>query len=391
MNSVWKSKFTTLLYSMVFIPFLRPNGLTKLMPQSTKMFDIACIALLVLGFVLQIKRNKAFNKLLLATTILFIHLLATTFFYKGNYYTHFSLMVVSIGIICYIDLFSDNPKNLLSALLLNHEILIYINAICIILYPKGMYLAYDTYGSNHNWFMGYDNHWFIFYFSAYSLAAINMHYHPNSKRSILMILVLNITTIYVHSGVLLIGIFLLDIIYLFKIFKKKWFVLKTAMTIGISTSVIIIFFSYFELIEYLVNAFEKTRSYAARLNIWHIALSVFNDNFIMGIGRRSNDENRIRYGLMAGVNAHNMWVEILFQGGIIAGVLFLVIFIIVDKKTKENNHYTNNIIYSLSLPALFSMLVTFAIDAVMEVRGVMFFGVLAIIYCSKELSDRMEN
>lgn len=379
-------------YALVLLPYIRPNGLHILFPIVATIYDILWGVLTTFAIILQIKnRNNKTNKFMLCVILFFFYILFTTIINKGAISSHLRCATACIGIVCYIDLFSDNPNELISALLLDLEIIIYINALSILLYPHGMYLTHDTFGSPNNWIMGYDNHWFIFYFSAYALSMVNRDLNNSRIRSVIMIAVLNITSIYTLSGVLLIGIGLMDIIYLFNIYKYKWFTIWNVFLVGFLSFIIVVFFTYSDLLKYIVDAIGKENSMSARLRMWDIALGVFSRNPIMGIGRRTINENIVRYNLLSGVNAHSMWIEILFEGGLIAMLLFVYFFRIQRNQLQDIKEYKENRIYKLLLPSVFAMIITMSVDSVLEIRGVMFFGILTLMYCSTAMKNNTKE
>ena len=97
---------------------------------------------------------------------------------------------------------------------------------------------------------------------------------------------------------------------------------------------------------------------------------------IWGNGRLFVEEAQTFYGLPAAVNAHNMWLEVLVEGGILTLSAFLIIMILVMIR----NDKKQSLFYRILLIPIAVCLVVMSVDSMIETRGVMFFAFLAIGY-----------
>ena len=165
------SKKTILIFIFLF-PFLEPYYIANTEP---KVHDLFIIMKLLFGLIIILKYLKktkniskeSYNKYIIATIIFWVYIIFNTlirgFFPVRLYIGAFSVIVVLL----YIDINIKYVDNLINALMAHMEILIYINLLLMLLYPRGMYVS--TAGNTNNWLLGYDN-----YFAQTFLPAIGI-------------------------------------------------------------------------------------------------------------------------------------------------------------------------------------------------------------------------
>lgn len=371
-----------LIMALVFFPFIRINGLHRIIDNSQYAYDVISVVLLTYALLLILTdKRKCLDGFLVLMVVFFSVIVLSTVIHSGDYLGCIRVSTTILGLVCYISIFSYNKmysKYICEALLLVHETIIYLNAATVLNYPNGMYLAHGTFGSSNNWLMGYDNHWFIFYYAAYYLGFLQYILKRNKVRFLTLIIVLHATALYTLSGVLVGGLLVMDIIYFFKIYETKIFNLKTTLIVSMVISIILVFFSSIDIINQLLyNYLDKGNSFQGRLQFWNRAIEIIKSNPIVGYGRLATLDAQNYYGLVSGVNSHNMWFEILIEGGIIAMIFFISMYLLVVKKTKSVSDST---IFKVSIVPIFTIMIMMSVDSIMETRGVMLFGILCVLY-----------
>ena len=389
-----KTKTTRLsiIMALLLAPYVRPSGLYAIIPGSQYVYDGLSLVSLCLLFVMYLGlkrgRDRRADFQLLLTVLFFAVLAYPTLRNGGDKMVLLRIAVSCIGIMFYVRVFAGHARKMFSIALLELEVLVYLNAVCIVLFPNGMYLSHGTFGSSSNWLMGYDNHWFIFYYAAYYLAVVCGRMSGNRVREYVLIAVLHLTTLYVMSGVLVIGMLLLDGIYFFRIYQKKWFTFRIIVFAGIFVTVALVFFSTNTSIQYLVNSiFHKTDSMFARGLIWTRAMNLIRTSPAVGIGRMFEMTSIERYGLTAAVNAHNMWIEIGVEGGILGlALFFLSVFLGRNRKGEKAGEA-----YRMALVPLLVIMIVMSVDSMLETRGVMAFFIFAVACNMPAMEKQLEG
>lgn len=376
----FKVSKTELLILILMAPFIRPNGIHVIINNSQYLYDVLSLISLSILVVLRVSNRKRKNhqsdKQLIYLLVMFAVIGIVTMYNRENSLVHLRVFTTCFGIVMLVNVFRDRLNLVLAAAFFELEVMIYINALCILAFPNGMYMAHGTFGSRNNWFMGYDNHWFIFYYAAFCLSILNLKYGKIKIRSYIMLAVLHITSIRVMSGVLVFGLLMMDIILLSGIYKSRLFSIKTITIASLLLTIIFVFFANNSYIQYLVDSvFNKSNSIAARGRIWSTAWEMFLANPIFGNGRWSEISSVSLYRMPAGVNAHNMWLEILFEGGSVSFVMFLLFILTADNGDHQSHAYR------IILIPIATIMTAMTVDALIDTRGVMFFFFIAVACC----------
>lgn len=86
-------------------------------------------------------------------------------------------------------------------------------------------------------------------------------------------------------------------------------------------------------------------TFSGRTPIWNNALKVIKENMLLGAGIEPLEVSRAKLGIST---AHNMWLEILYMGGIIALILFAIVIIILVVRIIKEKNLDNKIIGCIS-------------------------------------------
>ena len=380
-----KISFKHLGWMLLIAPFLRANGLSVLWPISWRIYDVfelLSVFIVVLLYINHLGKRKRIDWPVILTALLFVLIFIPTLAYHGNYMNHIRLAASSLGLVMTVSILSDKAGVLIAVLTADLDILILANAFSMVLFPNGIYVSSDTAKSTTNWIMGLDNHWFVFYYMAYYLAVISIIYYKNRVGGFFRIIVLHLTAFYTRSGVLVFGLLLFDLVMFFKIYRWRKFTVKNILFVSIGTSLIFIFLSQLSIVQYFIkNIYGRTGSFTGRLKIWGKSFGLIKNHLILGNGMRTLDQNRLYYGFFSAGNAHNHWLEMLVEGGIIGFSLFILLILICEKSNKSIGK--KDLFSRISLVPLFVMFMAMSMDSMQEIRGVLLYCMLSIAYYSE--------
>ncbi len=239
-------------------------------------------------------------------------------------------MVLTMLVQYYIK--NGNAKKFLKVIQIALEVIIIINLLTIILIPKGLYI--DDRGWTDNWILGYRN-LHLYYFLPYiAICGIN-EYLKNGKigkRFYLMSGLIVFSAFMCKSTTALLAMTVLFVLIVLFEHRKlpRFFSVRNICIVSLVISILFVFFSfqnYFS--DFIENVLGKSATFSNRTIIWEKASSEFLKNPIWGYGRISYK------GLFAGTeigHMHNMFLDILIQGGIILMSIFALIIISVSQK-----------------------------------------------------------
>jgi len=375
------------LWSLLIHPFLKPNGIHGINSLIDNLYDAGIVISLSFVLIFFIRMKKHINANIVLTTGFIGWITVVTVFSNGQVTTVLRMSAQYIGLVLTVVILSEKPIILIESMLLNLEILIYINFICLLIYPHGMYVSKQN-GNWNNWLLGYDNQWFIVFFGAMFVALSFWNLTQKFFRPLLLITIIHVSTAFVLSGVLIFGLAIIDFFILSKIYKTEILTYRRIWLIAIVANIVIIFFSASGLSTFIIyTVFHKTAtSIPARLKMWKISFDAIRKNSIIGYGHQQTLLRTTMYHNLHGSNAHNFFIEILYEGGIIGMGLFICLCVASDimiKKTAPND--MRGILFS----CMTACLVTGSVDSLLESRGALFFWMLAIAYNLPLINNRL--
>lgn len=204
--------------------------------------------------------------------------------------------------------------------------------------------------STQNWyFLTYDND-SIFYFIP--VAALLLYYYHNYSKSALKLFVFYLGFILymfisktAATAMVSMLLFTLLVVYYLKCYEgdslKKVPKLKLnyrlAILIGVVFSIIMVSIVGGGVATAIGNYFGKDGSFSGRDKIWAKAIKYFLENPIVGYGIEPAEQVWDKIGQ---THCHNIFIELLYTGGIIALVLFAaVLYLYRPKKTNTFSSY----------------------------------------------------
>ena len=213
-----------------------------------------------------------------------------------------------------------------------------------------------------SYFLGVDNghiRFFICYWIAYYTK-----YYLNKKHSILglIALILSIISIIIcKSATTLVGTFIIALYFVLAkyIDKIKFINVITYSITYIVAYVGIIFFQVQKYFSFIIeNVLKKDVTFTKRTKIWENFFKAIKNKPILGYGVLKTDDS---LKTINAVSAHNQILQVYYQGGIFALLVFLVIIFLALKELHK--HFNNKLAKTYTV-LLFSLLIMGLAEAI---------------------------
>ena len=131
--------------TILLMPFFRPSGINYILPGGQYVYDAFSMASLGILVIIYLSGEKQLiDWQIILSGLMFLVIMFSTIRNHGDTMVHLRVTAACFGIMLGVSDLRKTPKLLMLALLLDSEILIYINLICLFLFPGGMYLSHIT-------------------------------------------------------------------------------------------------------------------------------------------------------------------------------------------------------------------------------------------------------
>lgn len=148
------------LIFILMLPHLKPKCLSYLFPTLRLAFEVGRVVSLLVVLCLCLRRKKLPSLPTWLLGVLEGWICLITLINRGDYVQTFSLAVSVMGIVLLVDLYADRMEELISALMLNFEWVVYANLYTVIRWPD-QGIVWDTEYNLPIYFFGPDN-WFMY-------------------------------------------------------------------------------------------------------------------------------------------------------------------------------------------------------------------------------------
>lgn len=258
-------------------------------------------------------------------------------------WTQFVQLLSIVGVVLYSDYYINiDCEKYFSVVSKYICFLSFINSITMfIYYPTGMYV--DSRMDSNYYFLQLDN---ISFFTVYiGLICLMIHSYLKYNRVTLNVYLfyiftfisyfyVNSTTAYACMALLLLGVVLIDK----KIFKLNYWVCIVVI------SLFCLGITYFHIQDYfkyiIVDILHKGLDFTNRRWIWDRTIKYIIANPIFGYGLEAGRIMELKIGFN---HIHNIFLEIIYKGGIIAIVIYYIMMFINGKRISvlRNSKYYN--------------------------------------------------
>ena len=365
-----RAAIRTILSNMLLLacvlPLIRPEGLATILPTLDTVVYVywkyLAILIIILKFILYIVKGSRLSSgsivLLGFVGLTFLITLSRGLGLTDWYHTFASC----IAIIFLTEVEHNRLDRLLRTALLCIKILIYINFICMLLYPNGMYVTISN-GYEMNWLLGYKSSFQYYLLPAVCFELLIMSYRRNKVRSYFFLAICLAETLLSQNAMLLAGLAILYIFFIFRLYKlvrifNFWFY----CIIAVVFNVLFVTFTQLVLTNNFINyivvtILHKTLTLSSRASIiWPTTIEYIKKSPLFGYGVWSGDERIIMYNNVAGaIHSHNQLLEVLFIGGIALMSIYVIFHVIVGRKLSEFRNTIPAQVISAVLFILFTM------------------------------------
>lgn len=328
-------KITALLFFLL-LPCFKPTYFTSINIINKLYTIMMIISFITILFLYFIKRQKISKMSFLFITFEF-WIILNTYFQGGDIKESIRNSINILIIILVLDFYSNNIKYIVNVLMVHFEICIYINLATMIIWPNGMYSQIsDAYGITEEWFLGWDNNFIIWLFPAVCIAILFAIYNKKKIRSQILIYSIIFTILYSWVATAAVGVF--AIILLMKLpCIEKIFTPVISFTCAFTIFILIVVVQNFDFLSPIIEGIlHKDMTFNSRIGIWNNAMIAIKNRWLMGYGVLSHNDMINYLGWNTATHCHNHYLQILFQGGVISFINYLLIQVEAIKKLSIN-------------------------------------------------------
>lgn len=356
MNKFYKLMNSKFMLFLIFFILLKPGSFSEYTAWKNignvinilRMFT--CVWCL---FYFLLRRGKI-DKFILFVILFYCSLLFSTFYFSQSYV---NLIYEFASILSWIVLFKinmlDNKDKFLTTLENTFFILLLINFITIILFPGGFYL--NSSGYSGNYFLGYDNNLITYIFPALALSFTNS-LNKNGKiglKSIFLLIISFCSTIFTWSATGVVSMVIMIVLFFAYTINKKDFPIKKYIVVALSLFIGIVFLRFQNIFSFIIEGWlKKDLTFTGRTYIWDIFIGEIKKSILIGHG--IVDSKYLIRTLNAG-HAHNYFLQILYQGGLVTFSMFLGFFFSAINKVKncKEKKYVGIVIFAYLISFIF--------------------------------------
>lgn len=366
---------------VLLLPFMEPYIIQAENGQLHRFFLILKLmscAVIFLPKIYKLTRNKirlnAINPVFISWAVFWLYLLANTFL-QGDMTNNFFIGVISLlALMWWIGENKTNMHDCITVLMFWAEILIYLNFICMILFPSGMYVSAST-GNSTNWILGYDNFFEQTFIPAYVIGLVYAYQNKKFMRTLVLIAVMHISAFITMPGTLVVVLLFMDILLVFGIYR-----FKKVFDLGLNTIIIfaamngILFFDIQTKIGSIIfELLNKDVTFTGRTVIWQLTIELIQESPIFGYGFSDGNARlaKMNYILKGAFNAHNQILEFLWEGGFILLILFIICIIASVKQLRKA--FGKSVVAQYFVLGISAVLITFIAKAYIQMTPAFIF------------------
>lgn len=262
-----------------------------------------------------------------------------------------------IAIVLIIDYYSIYLDQLIRPLMFIFEFMVYYNCYTLLNAERHIYGGFFA-------ALGYDNDFTRYMLVAYFVAILYNQITGHRIRSFCLIIVVHITLIYPMVGSAVIALFVIDCIILIAYWRLGYFRFAHSLIVYLVLQVSIVFLRIQNLFEFIiVGMLGKDLTLTGRTDVWDYSIDKIVDHIFIGHGDMSQLFEKL---ILNDVYCHNTFLEVLFRGGIVSLLLWIVIVVVINRKTKnlldrKTATYCSAIFMGLWIVALTESLLQFGV------------------------------
>ena len=340
-----KSCLSDIWIFICLIPMFQPKIFTQL-SLSTNLYILLNIGELIFfsikAFKENLKLSKPFILWIIYRMMLFSLMLIKAEFSGILQWGYLTIMVTNLFWV--FEFYHKKPENLLISIFRIGSILLFINIISIMIFPRGIIRStfWDLEDGDY-YFLGIKTQFTTFIFP--TLTAILILYKNNKykyRKSLIFFIICALLNIFLKNiSTAIVGVIILVVMLLFERTSRIKLNYKTYLLGAIIFQFAVVFFNFQNLFSSLISTlFNKDASLSARVYIWDNAKYLLkNQSLIWSIlGNGIVKHNEFVWFNGSYWQPHNQLLAWLYSGGII-GTLLIIYFFSTLMKNKLNQNY----------------------------------------------------
>ncbi len=299
-------------------------------------FIVGIVVVFLINIYIYFKTDTKISGVFVAIIIYRLSFGITTFISRGDIEVWGYISIVLMSLYMTIDLFAHrNLKMLLNGLINVLTVILTLNLISGILFPDGI--------KDELFFIGIRTRFteVVLVDIVLTLTYDKLYLKSIGKKScfIIFLSIFTVLMFWIATAVIGLSCFLLICLFYKKIkFNKTTFIHWIVFTFILE--ILIVHVRVLDNLDWLlVDILHKTTSLSGRTGIWDNAFPIIFENPIFGHGMVDNG-NFVPWvwgeGEIGLWQAHNQWLQLLYDGGLICVISFVAIIVVCYKKINQN-------------------------------------------------------
>ena len=326
------------IIAILLIPFIKPA--TELTGKFDIIFDIfKIINCLIIGITYIYIIRKP-SKVLILISMLELTFLASTVVNGGRVWWGIVQVISIISLCAFMDMVLKlDKKNGLLGFCISMGVMAIATIITMfVFYPNGMYTVvfeHNVQGLWHipeksNYLWGFDNSSIFKFIPVLIIFMFNTDIKNKKSRLITFLLILFTFLAFLYVKSITATVVCLFILLYYIFFFRKGKVLKIINYRNCIILVTIIFIMLvgfnknIKILQDIANKTDKVVSLNYRFKVWDNTIEDFKSNWLIGSGFEERIETAEKLGID---HPHNIFLDTIYKGGVIAGAIFIAIII----------------------------------------------------------------
>lgn len=338
-SSLWQPLIYLILIGFTFIA-MPQTGSSYLLARCVQTIEvIICIALLIQRF----RQSFEINSFNWRTNLWWLFYTCLAFTTAGMGLTPiFKWLNIILMLLLGACYWQNDPVNNYRYISIVFSLLIYLNAILLIIYPDGLWVDYEWIGTGDSrrfLFGNYNQMGFVCLLGITAQAMYTFATKRGRFNLFLLILVSLGTVMFVGSMTSTVGLTILGTyILLHNLIKRPQIYVTTFVIVYIAFFVTIIWLGNSieeigAMTRFVENVLSKDTTFTSRTEIWSNAVYKIQQSPWIGFGIQKVEWNMMH---LDGSGPHNLCLMLLLQGGVILCGAFIYNVIFVLKKAFQN-------------------------------------------------------
>ena len=338
-SSLWQPLIYLILIGFTFIA-MPQTGSSYLLARCVQTIEvIICIALLIQRF----RQSFEINSFNWRTNLWWLFYTCLAFTTTGMGLTPiFKWLNIILMLLLGACYWQNDPVNNYRYISIVFSLLIYLNAILLIIYPDGLWVDYEWIGTGDSrrfLFGNYNQMGFVCLLGITAQAMYTFATKRGRFNLFLLILVSLGTVMFVGSMTSTVGLTILGTyILLHNLIKRPQIYVTTFVIVYIAFFVTIIWLGNSieeigAMTRFVENVLSKDTTFTSRTEIWSNAVYKIQQSPWIGFGIQKVEWNMMH---LDGSGPHNLCLMLLLQGGVILCGAFIYNVIFVLKKAFQN-------------------------------------------------------